>query len=161
MRLGTHLRGSTSSDSRWQKIRKAGGFVVEELEQRVLLSATLRSQIPNSITPASVPQTVLAPGNISATLTPTSTAPVSSSFRFVLNNATAGELTQFSTVESASGGPTDAAIALYDASGNLITLQDADPSGSIANESLSAALTSGQQYEVAFYAERISTTGAQ
>ena len=43
--------------------------VCELMERRLLLTATLDNQIPTTITPSSVAQTLLAPGNNSYSLT--------------------------------------------------------------------------------------------
>lgn len=148
--------GHSKGPGAWKCKQRMARAVCESMERRLLLSAAVRAQIPATIIPSSVPQTLLAPGNNSFSLTTSSTTvAVSSSFRFVVNNATPGELTQFSTSVPPGVTSTDAAIALFDASGNRLQLQDAD-SGNPADESVSAALQSGQQYEVEFFGLKLS-----
>ena len=151
---------STSQGARKRKQLMARA-VCESMERRLLLTSTLRNLVPTTIAPGAVAQTLLAPGNNSFSLTTASTIAVTASpFRFVVNNATAGQLTQFSTNVPAGVSSTDAAIALFDSSGNRLQLQDAD-SGNDADESLSVALQSGQQYEVEFLGLLLSNTTAQ
>jgi CARDB/Dockerin type I domain len=124
-----------------------------------MLSAALRSAIPSSITPSTVTQTLFAPGATSYTqpISTTIGAVTSTAYRFSVNDATAGQISSFATVAGTGNTePVDAAIALYDASGNLLQIQDVDPSGADAAEFLGVALQSGQVYEVAVYAEKLS-----
>jgi hypothetical protein len=126
--------------------------ICEVCEKRVMLTAALDSQIPTSITPNSAPQTLLGGGQSSYSMVSNSlSTAVHSSYRFVLNNATANESITFATGGTNIDFP-DAAIALYDANGNRIALQDTDSFGNDLLEVLTTQLQSNQQYTVSFYA---------
>jgi CARDB len=134
------------------KGRAMARAVCETFESRLLLAAQLDGQIPMTIQVNSGVQTLLAPSDNLNTLTASSTTTaVSSGFQFVLNNAAAGQTTLFTT-SLRSGSGADTAIALYDASGNRLVLQDTDSGTGGIGESLTIALQSGQKYTVEFYA---------
>jgi hypothetical protein len=128
--------------------------VCERVEPRIMLTATLDANVPTLITAGTGTQAVLSPGTNSFSVAGTSTSTATHiSEKFVVNNAVAGQATVFTT----SGLSTvDAAIAVYDASGNRILLQDADTGATKSDETLSAVLTSGQLYTVSAYAMLIS-----
>lgn len=141
----------------------------ETVEARRLLASTLSSAIPGTISPAGVAQELFAPGINNYSISLTTNNVVNSSFRFVLNNALPGQEITFRTDSPSTILNPDAAIALYDSSGNRIALQDQDvPLGD--EETLTVALESGKEYVVGFYAQRgfanstvnlIVDTGAQ
>ena len=140
-------RGSESQGRRRANANALRKAVCETMERRIFLSAALDNQIPTSIAVNTGPQTLLSPGDNAGIVTSNSTSTATSAaYRFVVNNATDGQLTTFST--SAASSLSDSAIALYDASGNRLALQDAS-SGS--TETLAIALQSGQKYTVEFW----------
>ncbi len=129
---------------------------LESVEPRRLLAANLSSQIPSSIVPGSVAQELFAPGVNGNTLSVNTNSTVfNSSFRFVLNNGEPTQTTTFtSSYSSGQINNIDSAIAIYDASGNRIALQDTDTNPALATESLTAQLQSGVAYVVRFAAMR-------
>jgi hypothetical protein len=127
--------------------------IYETFEPRMLLAAALSNAIPTTITPGSVPQELFAPGVNNYSLSITNTSVFSSSFRFVLNNAQAGQNITFRTDGADILGP-DAAIAIFDSSGNRIALQDSDLPNA-GDETLNTTLESGTEYVVGFYGRRV------
>jgi hypothetical protein len=139
------------SQRRRERATAIGRAVCEAFEPRVLLSSTLDAQIPQTIPVDTGIQTLLAPSDNTSSLLSNSTFTASSvAYRFVLNNASAGQTTLFTArADPSSIFPADSAIALYDASGNRLALQDTDTG---PTESLAIALQSGQKYTVEFFA---------
>lgn len=150
MRLGTHVGSLKASVARW-RLRRAGGFVVEELERRTLLTSVLT--IPSRITPSTTPQQLFVAGNDTFNLTtqPGLNVVGSQFYRFALHNA-APAATTFSVQSTAPG--VDAALALYDADGNLIQQADSDTPNP-STETLSAPLASGQQFELGVFTANV------
>jgi hypothetical protein len=152
----TNLRELRSRQKKHQPRRQDSSAihraVCEICERRVLLTAALDAMIPTSIAPNSAPQTLLGGGETTYTMVSNSlSTAVHSSYRFVLNNASANQSITFSTGGTNTSFP-DAAIALYDSNGNRIALQDADNLGGDLLENLTTPLQSNQPYTVAFYA---------
>lgn len=146
-------RTSTSATQKVAVRRRAGKIqraVCEYVEPRTLLAAAIRAQVPASISPTSAAQTLMGPGVNAFNFNSTSTTTASvAKYRFSLNNAASDQLTTFTTTRGGAS-TTDAAIALYDASGNQIKLQDADTGGAGA-ETFSANLQSGVAYTIEFF----------
>src|SRR5580693_722404 len=126
------VKAKSPRETSRRKLRRSSSVftaLCETCEPRVMLRAQLDLLIPASIAPNSAPQTLLAPGSNNLSLTSSSsTTQAVARYRFVVNDATPGQFTQFKTGGTNTGQP-DAAIALYDASGNRIVLQDTDSFG--------------------------------
>ncbi len=152
-----HSRPHSKRANQWRRRRSASEAprrkaVCEALELRVLLSAALDAQIPATIPVNTGAQALLSPGDNLTTLASNSTTVASSvAYRFVSDSAAVGQTTLFTT-SLQSGHATDTAIALYDASGNRLVLQDANPATTGVGESFSIALQPGQEYTVEFFA---------
>ena len=124
----------------------AGAAAVEELERRLLLTSLLSNAIQTHIDPTTAPQALFAPGISSYGLFSKAGLNVIGQqfYRFTVADTDPAVTTTFST-SSIQFGRVDAALALYDADGNLLQRADADkPFASF--EHLSANLTSGAPY---------------
>lgn len=124
----------------------AGAAAVEELERRLLLTALLSNAVQRHIDPTTAQQALFAPGVSSYGLFSKAGLNVIGQqfYRFTVADTNPAVTTTFST-SSIRLGQVDAALALYDADGNLLQTADADkPFASF--EHLSANLTSGTPY---------------
>ncbi|HXE51554.1 MAG TPA: hypothetical protein VN541_00980, partial [Tepidisphaeraceae bacterium] len=148
---GFALRGHPTQRRRRGWIERAGCYVAEELEARVLLTGILRSSIPASIDPNTATQALFVPGVTTSSLTRSAASPRATYYRFSVEE-TADPTVTFATSPPKIGtAPADAALALYDADGNLLQMADADTPGTVT-ESLSSQLQSRQPYIIGVFA---------
>ncbi len=122
---------------------------LEELEARWLLAGV---PLPTSVNPFTVPQTLFAPDLAELDLQLNSVPATAALYRFVLDGPGYSDIATV-RLQPATGTPlSDAALALFDAHGNLIASADTDPDPSNPGmESLSAELTSGSVYVLGAY----------
>src|ERR1700753_1664036 len=99
--LGTNSKNTKKQWVAQRHSQKLIRAVCETMEDRVMLNGTTKALVPTTITPSTVTQTLLGPGNITFTESSSSTTALTSQFyKFTVNNATAGQLTQFGTTEA-------------------------------------------------------------
>ena len=128
----------------------ADGPLLERLEPRLLLDASVIGPIPSLIDPATADQLVLPPG-LSQHHLPDVDGPASVLLAFVLDGKGSSETAQFD-LAPAIAGPGDAALALYDANGNLLMKVDADSLvATPAVETMSAQVKSRQLYVLGIF----------
>jgi len=130
-----------------RRVSHAADCVVETLEQRRLLTASVRALIPALYT-GPAPQTPLGntitelqkPGNVLAS---------ASYYRFATDDAADGATTSVHIGRTLN---VDAAIALFDATGNLLRIADADAApGSLGSERLDVTLVPKTPYILGVY----------
>ncbi len=123
---------------------------IEQLEQRVLLTGAIGA-IPDLIDPNNAEQVVYAPGSSVHTISADPGGPSSLYYKFAVDGTQFENSITFNLLPSIGSGD-DAALALYDESGNLIQSVDADPApGEPGAESLVAEINSGLAYILGVY----------
>ena len=124
---------------------------IEELESRWLLAGV---PFPTTVDPSSVDQTLWAPERVEVSIRPGSVPAVAGGalYRFAVDGPGYSDVATFH-LRAASAAPlSDAALALFDTSGNLIASADTDPDPSSPGmESLSAELINGSVYVLGAY----------
>jgi len=125
---------------------------LESLEPRLLLDGTVIGSIPSLIDPATADQIVFAPGSSHHRI-PNVGGPTSVLLSFVLDGTGFSDISQFDLAPAVAGwGWGDAALALYDAGGNLLMTVDADVNvATPAVETMSAVIESRQLYVLGIY----------
>ena len=108
---------------------------LEELESRWLLAGV---PIPTTIDPALVEQTLWAPERAELRIGPNSVPAATGGalFRFAVDGSGYADIATFRLQPLSATPLSDAALALFDASGNLIASTDTDPIRSIQDRSL-------------------------
>lgn len=125
---------------------------LEPLEPRLLLDGTVIGVIPSLIDPATADQVVFAPG-LSHHRIPNVDGPTSVLLSFVLDGPGFSDMPQFDLAPAVPGwGLGDAALALYDAGGNLLTTVDADGDVTMpAVETMLTGIENRQLYVLGIY----------
>src|SRR5205085_11994207 len=98
---------------------------IENLEPRRMLTASTKALIP-SLSTGPAPQTPLGDTITQFKFTTAPFAATASYYRFATDDAADGAITSIYTNPETTLNGTDAAIALFDANGNLLSIGDAD-----------------------------------
>ena len=125
--------------------------ITERLEPRLLLEGSAIGPIPALIDPAMADQIVFAPGSSHRQI-PDVDGPTSVLLAFALDGTGFSDVAQFDLAPAETGWGGDAALALYDANGNLRMTVDADPLvATPAIETMLAEIVSRQLYVLGIY----------
>jgi len=128
------------------------GPLFEALEPRLLLDGTAIGEIPSQIDPAAATQTVLGPGVTQQQIPADPFGPAAILLSFAVDGALFSDMVVFDLAQVSGGSGSDAALALYDASGNLLMTVDADADLSQpGSETMSALIESRMPYVLGIY----------
>src|SRR5947209_1011750 len=149
-------RGTSAKWNRKERLAAAGTPVVELLEGRTLLTTALSTAIPAQINPSTASEQLFADGTSTFNFQTQAGSRVISKqfFLFAQRNAQEGQPTTFSVSAPVQPFAIDTALAVYDASGNLLQKADSD-NPQPSTEQLSVVVPSGQPFIVGLFDENL------